>query len=165
MREEIRRLAVIASGAAELTRNRAEDVLKELMDRAGLDRVELLEAVRSEIAAQIEGLGVATKRDVARLQRRIDRLERITATGARTATRPVEPTVAERVPRVTPKGTAAKKATRKKTGAKTQAKTGAKTQARKTTARSPRRRGATGSARRSAGRTQPGGGPRDQSGT
>lgn len=93
MLEELRRVAIVTSGVAELTRNRAEQVAKnlvkagdarkdqtsvlvrELLRRSAENRRELTSFVRSEIKHQIEGLGLASKRDVERLERRIARLE------------------------------------------------------------------------------------------
>lgn len=93
MRDEIRRLALFTSGVAELTRNRAEQivrdlvgsgdlgreqaagVVKELLRRSAENRKELTRFVRSEIRNQIEALGVASKRDVERVERRVARLE------------------------------------------------------------------------------------------
>lgn len=93
MLEELRRVAIVTSGVAELTRNRAEQVAKnlvkagdarkdqtsvlvqELLRRSSENRKELTNFVRSEIKHQIEGLGLASKRDVERLERRVTRLE------------------------------------------------------------------------------------------
>lgn len=91
--EELRRVAIVTSGVAELTRNKAERVVrdlvkagdvrkdqtsvlvKELLRRSAENRKELTSFVRSEIKHQIEGLGLASKRDVERLERRVLRLE------------------------------------------------------------------------------------------
>ena len=93
MLDELRRVALFTSGVAELTRHQAEQIVKdlvnsgdvrrkqassaarELVDRSKQNRRELLRFVRSEIQSQIEGLGLATKRDLERLERRISRLE------------------------------------------------------------------------------------------
>jgi polyhydroxyalkanoate synthesis regulator phasin len=116
MREELKRMALFGSGVAELTRNRAEqiardlvkagdirrghasDLVKELIDRSRENRKELVRVVRSEIKNQIEGLGLASKKDFERLERRITRLE--SGGGKKSA-----------------KKTTAKKATAKKTSA------------------------------------------------
>ena len=97
---ELRRVALFTSGVAELTRHRAEQIVKDLvqhgdvrreqasaavrdiMDASRQSRNELLRFVRSEIRAQLANLGVASKRDVERLERRIARLEQ---SGTRTA--------------------------------------------------------------------------------
>jgi polyhydroxyalkanoate synthesis regulator phasin len=93
MRDELRRWTLMGSGIAELTRNRAESIVKdmvaagdvkrqqaskavkELIESSRANRQEFLKIVRSEIQGQIENLGVATKRDFERLERRIARLE------------------------------------------------------------------------------------------
>lgn len=93
MREELRRMAMVTSGVVELTRNRAEQivkdlmtsgdvrkdqtsgVIKELLKRSAENRKELAGFVRSEIRNQMESFGVASKRDLERLERRINRLE------------------------------------------------------------------------------------------
>jgi polyhydroxyalkanoate synthesis regulator phasin len=93
MREELRRMALFSSGVAELTRNRAEEIVRDfvkagdvrrkqassmvktLMETSRANRRELVRFVRSEIRAQVESLGLATKRDVERLERRVVRLE------------------------------------------------------------------------------------------
>ena len=93
MRDELRRVALFGSGVAELTRHRAEQVARELVKAGELrgkeassfvrdllarskeNRKEVMRLIRSEIQNQIAGLGVATKRDVERLERRVARLE------------------------------------------------------------------------------------------
>ena len=119
MLDEVRRLALFGSGVAELTRHQAEQIIKdlvkagdvrrqqassaarELYDRSRENRKQLTSIVRTEIQNQIQNLGLATKRDLERLERRITRLEsdrkKTTAT------------------RSSPKKTTAKKTTAKKT--------------------------------------------------
>lgn len=75
MRDDVRRMAMFGSGVAELTRNRAEQLAKDLIARSNKNRGELLRLIRSEISKQLTSLGVATKRDVERLERRVARLE------------------------------------------------------------------------------------------
>jgi len=93
MLDELRRAALITSGVAELTRARAEQVVKdlvkagdvrkdqassvvkELLKRSEQNRKELSRFIRSEIQNQVASLGFANKRDVERLERRITRLE------------------------------------------------------------------------------------------
>ena len=127
MLDELRRVAMFSSGVVELTRHQAEQVIrdlvksgdlrrqqastaaKELVDRSKENRKELLRFVRSEIQNQIEGLGLATKRDLERLERRITRLE-----GERkSAGSPAKKTSAKKT---TAKKTTAKKTTAKSTG-------------------------------------------------
>lgn len=93
MLEEMRRVALFTSGVAELTRHRAERMVKQwvkegelrrdqtaqmvrsLLEISEHSRRELSALVRSEIRNQVEALGLASKRDVQRLARRLDRLE------------------------------------------------------------------------------------------
>lgn len=93
MLDEVRRLALFGSGVAELTRHQAEQVIKdlvkagdvrrqqassaakELYDRSRENRKQLTSIIRSEIENQVQNLGLASKRDLARLERRINRLE------------------------------------------------------------------------------------------
>jgi polyhydroxyalkanoate synthesis regulator phasin len=123
MLDELRRVAMFSSGVVELTRHQAEQVIrdlvksgdlrrqqastaaKELVDRSKENRKELLRFVRGEIQNQIEGLGLATKRDLERLERRITRLE-----SERKASTPATKTSAKK--------TTAKKTTKKSTAAK-----------------------------------------------
>lgn len=125
MLEEMRRIAMVTSGVAELTKNKAEQIVrdlvqagdvrrdqtsqmvKELVTRSAENRRELTGFVRSEIRAQLENLGVAGRRDVERLERRIARLEEA-AKETKTAPK-----------KATAKKTTRKKTTRKKTQKKT----------------------------------------------
>jgi polyhydroxyalkanoate synthesis regulator phasin len=93
MLDELRRVALFGSGVAELTKQRAERIVKELvgsgdvrgsqasavvkdlMEASRQNRKELMRFVRSEVQSQMEGLGFATKRDFERLERRITRIE------------------------------------------------------------------------------------------
>jgi polyhydroxyalkanoate synthesis regulator phasin len=121
--DELRRMALITSGVAELTRSKAEKVVKdlvkagdvrrdhasglvkELMKRSSENRAELTRFVSSEIRNQVEKLGLASTRDLERLERRITRLEN-NAKGSKSPSKP------------SPKKSTAKKATAKKTSAR-----------------------------------------------
>lgn len=121
VRDEIRRMALITSGVVELTRNRAEAIVRELiksgelpggqatqavrdlMERSKQNRSDILNLVRSEIRNQIEAIGLASKRDIARLERRVARLE----------DRPAAPTTAKRTSKKTTKKKSSKKTTKK----------------------------------------------------
>ena len=96
MRDEVRRMALFGSGVAELTRHRAETLARDLLERSKQNRDEVLRLVRGEIENQIKALGVPTKRDVERLERRVTRLE-------------AQVKEAREKQRATPKKTAAKK--------------------------------------------------------
>src|SRR3990170_758396 len=129
MRDEIRRVALITSGVVELTRNRAEAIVrdliksgdlsggqatqavKDLMERSKQNRDEILNLIRSEIRNQTESLGLASRRDVERLERRVARLE----------DRPTAPTTAQKTHKKSHKKT--NKKTNKKTHKKTSKKT------------------------------------------
>ena len=75
MKDDLRRVALFGSGVAELTRHRAEQLARDLIERSKENRGELVRIIRNEISNQLESLGVATKRDVERLERRVTRLE------------------------------------------------------------------------------------------
>jgi polyhydroxyalkanoate synthesis regulator phasin len=123
VRDEIRRIALFASGVGDLTRNRAEQIAKELVksgevrrdqaagwaktlfDASAENRKEIIHFIRSEMQSQVKALGLATESDLDRLERRLDRVEA-------TARRAVVKTSAAK------KSTAAKKTTAKKTTAK-----------------------------------------------
>src|SRR5680860_1004636 len=86
-------MALITSGVVELTRNRAEAIVrdliksgdlsggqatqavKDLMERSKQNRDEIMNLIRSEIRNQTESIGLASKRDIERLERRVARLE------------------------------------------------------------------------------------------
>ncbi len=128
MLEEFRRLALFTSGVAELTRNRAEQLVRELvqsgevrrdqasslvktvLDLGNENRREIGNMIRSEIRNQISSLGLATQRDLARLDRRVARIEDRQKEAARTSS-------SGAAARKRPKTTAASKKTtvRKKT--------------------------------------------------
>ena len=75
MKDDLRRVALFGSGVAELTRHRAEQLARDLIERSKENRGELLRLIRGEISNQLGSLGLATKRDVERLERRVARLE------------------------------------------------------------------------------------------
>jgi polyhydroxyalkanoate synthesis regulator phasin len=137
--EEMRRLALFTSGVAELTRHRAEQIVKTMMsDSSGAgapamvrqlvetsrhNRQEFLRLIGAEIRDQVESLGLATARDLERLERRVERLEeRVRSGGAAGVKRPSAKKTGARAKKTT---------SRKKTNAK-------KTASKKTTGRSDR---------------------------
>jgi polyhydroxyalkanoate synthesis regulator phasin len=129
--DEVRRLALFTSGVAELTRNRAEQIakammsdtsttgatalVKQLLETSRNNRQELLRLIGAEIRDQVESLGLATTRDIERLERRVARLE-------------------ERVR----SGDGGGRTSKKKTSARSKKTSTKKTSAKKTTARSGR---------------------------
>ncbi|CAN5208657.1 hypothetical protein BH20ACT22_BH20ACT22_24680 [soil metagenome] len=109
MQDELRRWATVGSGVAELVLNRAEEFVKELvregeiqreaasglvrdlMERTLDDREEVVRALRAEIQNQTAQLGIASAREVERLEgavaRLTDRLDRLEAQPAGSATK------------------------------------------------------------------------------
>jgi polyhydroxyalkanoate synthesis regulator phasin len=93
VRDEIRRIALFASGVGDLTRNRAEQIAKELVksgevrrdqaagwaktlfDASAENRQEIIRFIRSEMQHQVQALGLATTKDLEELERRLDRVE------------------------------------------------------------------------------------------
>jgi polyhydroxyalkanoate synthesis regulator phasin len=93
MLDEVRRLALFGSGVAELTRHQAEQIIKDLAkvggargqqataaardlyDRSKENRKALTSFIRSEMQNQVKNLGLVSKRDLERMERRIARLE------------------------------------------------------------------------------------------
>lgn len=167
MQDELRRWATVGSGVAELVLNRAEQLVKELvregeiqreaaagvvrdiMERTKDDRDEVARALRVEIQNQTAQLGLASAREVERLEGAVDRLtERIARLEARLAEAGAEGSSSARK-----KTTGEKKPGRKNTGKKTTGKTTPK----KTAAKKPTRgKGSSrkkGSSRRSPPRT------------
>lgn len=140
MLDELRRVALFTSGVAELTRHQAERIVKdfvksgdvrrkqassavkELMETSKVARTELARLIRSEIQNQIESLGLATKRDLERLDRRVGRLETERKKPATT--------------KAAPKKSTAKKTTAKKSTAKGQGSTTSSNPAKRTPASS-----------------------------
>ena len=130
--------------AGEVQAEQAQSVIDELVERSRRNSERLIDAVRAEIRQQMASLGLATKNDVERLERRIADVS--AARGSRKATtkkastrKATKATKAARksggrASTVKKAGTAkkatAKKATAKKAGA---TKTGAKKAARKAT--------------------------------
>ena len=124
-------MALFTSGLAEMTRHRAEDLVRswvssgettreqaqamahDLMEWSRQNRKELARFVKSEIEIQVAALGVATKRDVERLERRVATLERAVRSAPEQAAAP-STRKTTRTARKTPrKKTAAKKTTRR----------------------------------------------------
>jgi polyhydroxyalkanoate synthesis regulator phasin len=133
MREEMRRIALFGSGIAELSKTRAEKivkdlvkagdvrrknasgVVKELLETSRDNRRELVRILRAEVKSQIEALGVATTRDLERLEQRVAKLEARTKTTAKKTTRKPAKSTARST---TPRKTAGRKTTARKTSAR-----------------------------------------------
>ncbi len=135
MLDEFRRLALFTSGVAELTRHRAEQLVRDMvqsgevrrdqasslvktvLDLGNQNRRELGQMIRSEIRNQISSLGVATERDLERLERRVARIEERQKSASREG--PLKKTTAKspKKTRVSKKTTARKKTTAGRTTA------------------------------------------------
>jgi polyhydroxyalkanoate synthesis regulator phasin len=131
MREDLRRMALFTSGLAEMTRHRAEDLVRswvrsgettreqaqamahDLMEWSRQNRKELTRFVKSEIEIQVAALGVATKRDVERLERRVATLERAARSAPEQAGAPSTRKTTRTARKTARKKTAAKKTTRR----------------------------------------------------
>jgi polyhydroxyalkanoate synthesis regulator phasin len=124
--DEFRRLALFTSGVAELTKNRAEQIVREMvksgevrrdqasglvktaLDFSKANRVEFIEAIRAEIAKQVARAGFVSKRDVERLERRIARLE---GSGKKTTSRTKKTSRKKPASKRSPAKTAGRKST------------------------------------------------------
>ncbi len=140
MQDELRRWATVGSGVAELVLNRAEQLVRELvregeiqreaasglvsdlMERTKDDREEVARALRVEIQNQTTQLGIASAREVERLEQAVDRLTervgRLEAHVEASSTRAPTGTTRKKTAR---KKTARKKTARKKTSGKKRA--------------------------------------------
>ncbi len=58
--------------AGEVQTNQASQAVQDLLDRSRKATESLVAQVRTEVRDQVKGLGLATKADIARLERRID---------------------------------------------------------------------------------------------
>lgn len=59
----------------ELRRDHAQSLVRDLVEWSMQNRKELTAFVRNEIESQLNSLGVASRRDLDRLERRIERVE------------------------------------------------------------------------------------------
>ncbi len=66
----------------EVQTQRAEALVNSLVERSRQNTDRLLDVVRKEVRSQIAGLGLATKDDVARLERKIAKVSSTTASKA-----------------------------------------------------------------------------------
>ena len=120
--------------AGEVQAEQAQSVVDELVDRSRRNSERLIDAVRSEIRQQVANLGLATKDDIDRLERRISDVAAGTARKA-----PARKTTARKAParKATKAKATGKKATKKATSkAAGGRKAGAKKVSKATKARS-----------------------------
>jgi DNA-binding protein HU-beta len=100
----------------EVQAEQAQQAVQDLVDRSRRSTEKFLELVRHEVRAQVASLGLASKKELARLEKRIDSLNPRSA--ARKA--PAKKAPAKKAPakKTAAKKTAAKKAPAKKAAAK-----------------------------------------------
>jgi polyhydroxyalkanoate synthesis regulator phasin len=72
--------------AGEIQAEQTQSMVTELVERSRKNTERFVEQVRAEIRQQFKTLGVATKDDIARLERRIDDLRRASAGAAKKST-------------------------------------------------------------------------------
>ena len=72
--------------AGEMQSDQAQQAVQELVDRSRENTERLVEMMRNEMRDQISSLGLATRDDLARLEKRIDAVSRPSATKAATKT-------------------------------------------------------------------------------
>jgi polyhydroxyalkanoate synthesis regulator phasin len=110
--------------AGEVQAEQAQTVIDELVDRSRRNSARLIDAVRAEIRQQMASLGLATKSDVERLERRIADVSAARGSRKAPARKATKATKATKAAAKSGGRTAgAKKASAKKAGAK---KAGAK---------------------------------------
>jgi polyhydroxyalkanoate synthesis regulator phasin len=66
--------------AGDLQANQAQRAVKDLLDQAGKHRERLLQIVDREVQSQVSRMGLATKADLARLDRKIETVKKSAGT-------------------------------------------------------------------------------------
>jgi len=100
----------------EVQAEQAQQAVQDLLDRSRRSTEKFLELVRHEVRAQVASLGLASKKELARLEKRIDTLRpKPAAKKAPAKKAPAKKTAAKKAPA---KKAAAKKAPAKKAPAK-----------------------------------------------
>ncbi len=100
----------------EVQAEQAQQAVQDLLDRSRRSTEKFLELVRHEVRAQVASLGLVSKKELARLEKRIDSLRpKPAAKKAPAKKAPAKKTAAKKAPA---KKTAAKKAPAKKAAAK-----------------------------------------------
>ena len=69
--------------AGEVQREQRQQRIEELLDRSRKNTEELVNTVRKELTQQLSSLGVATKADVAKLEKKIDALSKAGGTNSK----------------------------------------------------------------------------------
>ena len=104
--------------AGELQSEQTQQQVQELVDRSRENTERLLNAVRAEVMDQLSSLGLATKADLARLERKVDAMRSGSASAKASKKAPAKKAAATKT---VAKKSGAKKAA-KKSGAKKAAK-------------------------------------------
>ena len=84
--------------AGEIRREQTQERVDDLVERSRKNTEAMLDLVRSEIASQLGGLGIATKEDVARLEAKIAALSSSRAGAAKKATTTKKASAAKKPP-------------------------------------------------------------------
>jgi polyhydroxyalkanoate synthesis regulator phasin len=109
--------------AGEVQAEQAQSVIDELVDRSRRNSERLIDAVRAEIRQQMANLGLATKGDVERLERKVADVSAGTPSARKATTRKAAARRASKATKTTAKKAGGRTAGAKKAGAK---KAGAK---------------------------------------
>jgi polyhydroxyalkanoate synthesis regulator phasin len=135
--------------SGESAQEQAQKVVDEAVEKGRQRTVELVDLVRSEIRAQVEALGLATKDDIARLEAKLDAATRGGAPASGAA-----------------KSGAAKSGAARSTGSKSTGSksTGSKSTGSRSAAKGPSAPGARGGGRRGPEGATPGSGPDPEGG-
>jgi polyhydroxyalkanoate synthesis regulator phasin len=96
--------------AGEIQREQTQERVDELMERSRKSTEAMVDLIRKELSAQLGGLGLATKQDIARLEAKIAKLGSPRATGATKATKATTTKAAGTTKAAAKKAPAAKKA-------------------------------------------------------
>ena len=92
--------------AGEVQRGQAQQRVDELVDRSRRNTEQLVDMVRTELRKQLGAMGLATKADITRLERRIDAVAK--SNGAKVPAAPKKAATPKKAP--AKKATGAKKA-------------------------------------------------------
>jgi polyhydroxyalkanoate synthesis regulator phasin len=96
--------------AGEIQREQTQERVDELMERSRKSTEAMVDLIRKELSAQLGGLGLATKQDIARLEAKIAKLGAPRATGTTKATKATTTKAAGTTKAAAKKAPAAKKA-------------------------------------------------------
>ncbi len=104
--------------AGELQTEQTQQQVQDLVERSRENTERLVNVVRTEVMGQLGSLGLATKADLAKLERKLDAAVRASKPGAAKKTAPKATAKKATAKKATAKKATAKKATAKKATAK-----------------------------------------------